>query len=42
MKKAGGEERVRGLLRRFMWLNAVRGAIMAVGAGAGVWAAVAA
>ncbi len=38
VRKAGGEERVKGLMKRFQWMNAVRGGIMAVGAGVGVWA----
>ena len=38
VRKAGGEERVKGLMTRFQWMNAVRGGMMAVGAGVGVWA----
>jgi len=40
VRKAGGEERVKGLMKRFRWMNAVRGGIMAVGAGVGAWAAI--
>lgn len=39
IKEAGGPERVRTLIRKFGRLNAVRGTIMAVGAGVGLWAA---
>ena len=39
IKDAGGPERVRALIRKFGRLNAVRGTIMAVGAGMGLWAA---
>lgn len=40
VRKAGGEERVNELMNRFRWMNAVRGGIMALGAGVGVWAAI--
>ena len=40
VRKAGGEERVKGLMKRFQRLNAVRGLIMAAGAGVGLWAAI--
>lgn len=39
VRKAGGEERVKGLIKRFQWMNAVRGGIMVVAAGIAVWAA---
>ena len=36
IQKAGGEERVKDLMATFQWMNAVRGAIMATGAGLGL------
>lgn len=39
IRKAGGEERVKELIRTFGRLNAIRGVIMAAGAGMGLWAA---
>ena len=36
VEKAGGEKRVKELMASFQWMNAVRGAIIAVGAGLGL------
>ena len=39
IRKAGGELRVKELIRSFGRMNAIRGIIMAAGAGTGLWAA---
>ncbi|KAL8694270.1 MAG: hypothetical protein Q9218_001038 [Villophora microphyllina] len=39
IKKSGGEQRVQELLRRFGRLNALRGGLLALGAGVGLYAA---
>ncbi|KAL8777650.1 MAG: hypothetical protein Q9194_002443 [Teloschistes cf. exilis] len=39
IKKSGGEQRIEELLRRFGRLNAIRGGILAMGAGVGLYAA---
>ncbi|KAL9101458.1 MAG: hypothetical protein Q9163_003289 [Psora crenata] len=36
IEKAGGDQRIKDLMAKFQWMNAVRGTIIAVGAGLGL------